>query len=127
MPARSLVPRLTDMIEAIARVRQVVGDLTVDVCEADWEERWLVERGVEIVSEASLHLTAELKARHPEIPWKNVADIGKVLRHTYQGVAAPTMWKLVREHLPRLEMVCRVELKAALGDQSPSPQPRSPV
>jgi uncharacterized protein with HEPN domain len=111
------------MIEAIARVRQVVGDLTVDV----WEERWLVERGVEIVSEASLHLTAELKARHPEIPWKNVADIGKVLRHTYQGVAAPTMWKLVREHLPRLEMVCRVELKAALGDQSPSPQPRSPV
>jgi len=30
-----------------------------------WGKRWLVERGVEIISEASRHLTADLKARHP--------------------------------------------------------------
>src|SRR6516225_1142583 len=46
----------------------------------DWRERWLVERGVEIISEASRHLTDDLKARHPEIPWSKVAAIGHVLR-----------------------------------------------
>jgi hypothetical protein len=30
-------------------------------------KRWLVERGIEIISEASRHLSDELKARHPEI------------------------------------------------------------
>jgi hypothetical protein len=36
--------------------------------EIDWQRQWLVERGVGIVSEASPHLTEDLKARHPEIP-----------------------------------------------------------
>jgi uncharacterized protein with HEPN domain len=35
---------------------------------------------VEIISEASRHLTDELKARHPEIPWEKVAGIGNILR-----------------------------------------------
>ena len=30
--------------------------------EADWQKRWLVERGLEIISEASRHLTEEVKA-----------------------------------------------------------------
>jgi uncharacterized protein with HEPN domain len=115
MAPRSLVPRLTDIVEAIERVRQVVGDLALDAFEADWEKRWLVERGVEIVSEASRHLTSDLKARHPEIPWKNVADIGNVLRHAYQNVAPPVMWSLVRDHLPPLERICRAELEVALA------------
>ncbi len=56
MANRTLIPRLSDMIEAIERVRGVVGDLPLEAFEADWEKRWLVERGVEILSEASRHL-----------------------------------------------------------------------
>jgi uncharacterized protein with HEPN domain len=115
MAPRSLIPRLTDIVEAIERVRQVVGDLDLDAFESNWEKRWLVERGVEIVSEASRHLTLELKARHPEIPWRNVADIGNVLRHAYQDVAPPVMWNLVRDHLPLMERICREELAAAIA------------
>jgi NAD(P)-dependent dehydrogenase (short-subunit alcohol dehydrogenase family) len=37
--------------------------------------QWLVERGVEIISEASRHLPSGSKARHPEIPWPKVAGI----------------------------------------------------
>ena len=55
----------------------------------------------------------DLKARHPEIPWQKVAGIGNVLRHNYEDVAAPVMWKLVQEDLPALEAVCRAELARA--------------
>ena len=65
------------------------------------------------MSEASRHLPAELKARHPEIPWQKVAGIGNVLRHNYENVAAPVMWKLARDDLDALEQVCRAELIAA--------------
>ena len=34
-----------------------MADATIDVFEADWRKRWLVGRGVEIISEASRHLT----------------------------------------------------------------------
>jgi uncharacterized protein with HEPN domain len=60
----------------------------------------------------------DLKARHPEIPWPKVAGIGNVLRHDYERVAAPAMWKLVHHDLPVLEAVCRAELAAAQSGES---------
>jgi uncharacterized protein with HEPN domain len=78
-----------------------------------WQSQWLLERGIEIVSEASRHLADEIKSRHPDIPWRKVAGIGNVLRHDYERIAAPVMWALVHDNLRSLERVCRKELDAA--------------
>jgi uncharacterized protein with HEPN domain len=110
--ARSLIPRLTDIIEAIERVNGVLADVSLEAFENDWQRQWLVERGVEIISEASRHLTDDLKVRNPEIPWQKVAGIGNVLRHGYESIAAPVLWKLVQADLPALEKACRSELAA---------------
>jgi uncharacterized protein with HEPN domain len=110
--ARSPVLRLADIIEAIERIRAVLGDMSLDVFEIDWQRQWLVERGVEIISEASRHLSDELKARHPHIPWGKVAGIGNILRHNYENIAAPVMWKLAQGDLSALEAVCPEELRA---------------
>ena len=117
MKARSLILRLTDVIEAIERIRGVLGEMTLEAFEADWEKQWLVERGVEIISEASRHLTDELKAHHPSIPWQKVAGIGNVLRHDYEDIAAPIMWKLALVDLPELEEVCREELSSLTSNE----------
>ena len=111
MTARSMVPRLTDIVEAIERIRDVLDGVSLEEFETDWQRRWLVERGAEIISEASRHLTDALKADHPGIPWQKVAGIGNVLRHEYERVAAPLMWKLAHADLPPLETVCREELR----------------
>jgi uncharacterized protein with HEPN domain len=42
-----------------------------------------VTRCLEIISEASRRLPDELKARHPSIPWKEIAGAGNVYRHDY--------------------------------------------
>ena len=75
MADRSLVLRLTDIVEAVERVRSVVGKLSLEEFEASWEQQWLVERGVLIILEASRHLSAALKSRHPNIPWTKVVGI----------------------------------------------------
>jgi uncharacterized protein with HEPN domain len=110
--ARSLIPRLTDIIEAIERINGVLADVSLEAFENDWQRQWLVERGVEIISEASRHLPDDLKARNPEIPWQKVAGIGNVLRHNYESIAAPVLWKLVQADLPVLDKACRSELAA---------------
>jgi uncharacterized protein with HEPN domain len=84
--------------------------VSLQAFEPDRRKRWLVERGIEIISEASRHLPDELKARHPEIPWPKVAGIGNVLRHDYEHVAHDVLWHVVRDDLPALEKVCREEL-----------------
>ena len=75
MAGRSLVPRLSDMVQACERIRTLLHDMSLEAFEADWQKQWLVERGIEIISEASRHLTDELKARHPEHP------LGESRRH----------------------------------------------
>ena len=110
MAATSPDPRLSDIVEAIENIRSETAGVSLDAFEADWRKRWLVERGVEIISEASRRLSDEVKARHPEIPWPKVAGIGNVLRHDYESISAPVMWKLVQDDLPPLERVCREEL-----------------
>jgi uncharacterized protein with HEPN domain len=115
MTDHSQPPHLFDIIEAIERINSVLGDMPLADFEEDWQAQWLIQRGVEIVSEASRRLPAELKARHPEIPWQKVAGIGNVLRHDYENISAPVMWKLVREDLPVLERVCRSELATRSG------------
>lgn len=99
------------MIEAIDRIRQILTGASLDEFQGDWRRQWLVARGLEIVSEASRHLPDDLKARHPEIPWRKVAGIGNVLRHDYEAVSAPLIWKLVADDLSALEKICREEIR----------------
>lgn len=112
MVASSLALRLADIIEAVERVRSETAGVTLEGFEADWRKRWLVERGVEIISEASRRLTNEMKARYPEIPWPKVAGIGNVLRHDYERIAPDVLWRLARDELLPLEKICRDELAA---------------
>lgn len=112
MARSSVTLRLAEIIEAIDRLHEVVGGASFDALEGDWQRQWLIERGLEIISEASRRLPESLKARYPEIPWRKVASIGNVLRHDYGNVSAPLLWKVVKEDLPVLAGVCREALTA---------------
>ena len=114
MEERSASPRLHDIVQAIERIRAETDGITIAEFEADWRKRWLVERGMEIISEASRHLSAAMKARHPGIPWRKVAGVGNLLRHEYERVAPDVLLSVARNDLPVLEVVCRGELRAAL-------------
>ena len=114
----SPAPRLVDIIEAIELIRSEMAGVTIEAFGPDRRKRWLVERGIEIISEASRHLGNELKARHPEIPWPRVAGIGNVLRHEYEHVAHDVLWRVVRDDLPPLEQICREELARAQAADS---------
>jgi uncharacterized protein with HEPN domain len=110
MAERSLTPRLTDIVEAIELINVEMEGVTLAAFETDKRKRWLVERGIEIISEASRHLRAEQKERHPEISWQKVAGIGNILRHDYHRIAHDVLWHAVRSDFPALEKACRDEL-----------------
>ncbi len=104
------IARLVDLIEAIEPIQSEMVGVTLDAFEADRRKRWLVERGSEIISEASRRLPAAMKARHAGIPWRKVAGIGNVLRHEYQDAAPDVLWHVVQCNLAPLETACRIEL-----------------
>jgi uncharacterized protein with HEPN domain len=103
VPARDVAARLDDMLAAIADARRFVEGHTPESFAADAMVRRAVERMVEIISEASRHLPPEMKARHPEVPWRAVAGIGNILRHTYERVEDREIWLVVTRDLDPLQ------------------------
>jgi len=101
--ARKVGHALHDMLEAIDRVEQITLGKTFTDFEKSWEMRWLVQRAIEIISEASRAIPDELTDTRPEIPWLRVRGIGNVLRHDYAAISDPIIWKVVIDELPPLK------------------------
>ncbi len=95
---------LHDILEAIERTDEVTRGKTLADFERDWRLRWLVQRAIEIISEASRAIPVELTDTRPEISWPRVRGIGNVLRHEYQGLSDPIIWNVVTDELPRLKL-----------------------
>ncbi len=117
MATRTLAARLLDIVDAIARVRSEAAGIPLDAFKVDWRRRWLVERGIEVISEASRHLTDELKARHADIPLQQIFRRGSRTQAMCcatdtRPVAADILWNLAQDELPLLDQVCREELVA---------------
>jgi uncharacterized protein with HEPN domain len=78
----------------------------------DMRTFYAITRCLEIISEASRRLSPEIRARHPEIPWRKVSGSGNIYRHDYEDVAQRLVWGTVHEFLPALRAMAEIELTA---------------
>jgi len=62
-----------------------------------------VLRNLEIIGEAVRNLSADLRRRHPEVPWRSITALRNVLIHEYFGVDLEIVWRLVTRRLPTLK------------------------
>jgi uncharacterized protein with HEPN domain len=93
---------LDDMIVAIARIAEETENLTFEEFAANWRARYIVERALLIISEASRAIPESLKDKQADIRWIGVRDIGNVLRHQYASLSPSLIWNVVRDELPPL-------------------------
>jgi len=94
---------LHDILETIERIEEVTRDKDLREFEASWQLRWIVQRAIEIISEASRAIPDELANTQLDIRWPSVRGIGNVLRHEYDGLSDPIIWRVVTDELPRLK------------------------
>jgi len=75
---RSPAQRLEDILDNIDRIRKFTEGYNYSAVIADVRTVYAVTRALEIISEASRHLPAEMKARWPAIDWRGMAVVGNV-------------------------------------------------
>ena len=99
-----------DATVPIGHILEAIANIAADIAGHDFESfrndrraRQLVERNLEIVSEASRRLPDALKRNEPDIPWKAIAGIGNVLRHDYHQSYPTVLWETCRKDLEPLK------------------------
>lgn len=95
---------LHDILETIDRIEQITRGQSLAELETSWQLRWMVQRAIEIISEASRSIPEDLAATEPDIPWPSVRGIGNVLRHDYDTLSDRIIWGVVVDELPKLKV-----------------------
>jgi uncharacterized protein with HEPN domain len=101
---------LDDIATHIDLALQFTADLDFERFAADMRTVLAVIRCLEVISEASRRLPDAVKARHPSIPWRNIAGAGNIYRHDYGSVSPRRLWDTVHSALPPLRAVVAQEL-----------------
>ena len=101
---------LRDIAHHIDLAIELVAGFDCDTFCDDTRTLYAVTRCLEIISEASRRIPAEMKARHPSIPWRDIAAAGNIYRHEYEEVSARVIWDTVQLALPLLRAAIAGEL-----------------
>jgi uncharacterized protein with HEPN domain len=99
---REIDDYLNDIREAIAEVEEFTRGMDYESFAADKKTVNAVIRSLEVLGEATKHIPASFRRKHPEIPWTRMAGMRDVLIHDYMRVDLRTVWNAVRERLPEL-------------------------
>ena len=59
-------------------------------------------RLIEILGEAARRVPDDLRARYPNVPWRQTTDLRNVLIHDYDTVDFDVLWQIIQERLPPL-------------------------
>lgn len=97
-------PRLyvDHMLEAIANIETDTAGYDFEKFRKDRRVRQLVERNLEIISEASRRLPEAAKNAEGQIPWRDIAGIGNVIRHDYHDTYPSVLWETCTNDLQPL-------------------------
>ncbi len=91
------------ILEAIANIEEDTAGYDFEKFRTDRRARQLVERNLEIISEASRRLPLELKGQEPSIPWQAIAGVGNILRHDYHETYPTVLWETCKKDVKPLK------------------------
>lgn len=94
---------LKDILDAICDIEAFVANINEAEFYRNKEKRYAVVRALEIIGEASKNLSKELRAKHKEVPWKDVAGMRDKLIHWYFRIKWELVWETVKSKIPELK------------------------
>jgi uncharacterized protein with HEPN domain len=99
---RSDRERLLNILEAIEKIEQRTGSDRAVFEHDEMLQVWVVHY-LQIIGEAVMRLSEQIRAQYPVVPWGNIIGMRHILVHGYFDVDREIVWKAVVNDLPSLK------------------------
>ncbi len=110
---------LYHIADAVARASSYIAGLD----EVAFAASPLVQDGVirqlEIIGEATRHISRTFRKAHPQLRWDEMAGMRDKLIHDYFGVDLGSVWLTAAEDLPTLRVAVQELLDGLSGPEEP--------
>lgn len=107
MPTRDSRQRVQDMLEAVQAIQRHLESVGWERFQDDPVLQGDIMWRFTILGEAVAHIDDEFKARHSEVPWRDIRGLRNVLTHMYFGIDLIKVWRVVQDDLPPLKRQLR--------------------
>ncbi len=98
---------LGHMASAVDRIAEFVGRVQRDAFDRDWTLQNALIRELEVLGEAAGKLSADIVARNPDVPWKEMTGIRHKLIHDYFEVDLDIVWRTATVNVPEIAVFLR--------------------
>ena len=112
-PKLGNIARLEHIIDSIEKIEITMQGISLDEFIENWEKRLLVERLLEIIGEASKHISDEiLYDEENSTPWKKIISTRNFLSHEYFRIDYDLVYKIVTiDIIPLKKEILRIKTK----------------
>lgn len=107
---------LREMIDAVDRIRELIGDSDVEQLRSDSMRREAVLWNYTVLGEAASHIPPEIRDAYPTIEWSQAVRLRNRIVHGYWDVDLHLLYGTATEDLPAMSQRLRLLLDALEQD-----------
>lgn len=96
---------IKDMLECIERIEEFTGDMNFKEFLADDKTKSAVVRKLEIIGEAAKNIPKNIRQKHKELPWSDMAKMRDKIAHFYFGIDYEIVWEVIKRRLPEIKPI----------------------
>lgn len=98
------IARLYHVFDAIEEIENYLKDADFEKFSNTSMLRFACIKQLEIIGEASTHISVELKLKCPEIQWNQIKGMRNIFVHEYFGIDAKIVWEILIFDLPEMKI-----------------------
>jgi len=95
--------RLQHILDAIQEIDSYLVDVDFEKFMENSMMRYACIKQMEIIGEASNHVTDEVKSEFSSVEWDQIVGMRNVFVHEYFGVDATLVWEIIKGDIPDLK------------------------
>jgi uncharacterized protein with HEPN domain len=97
------IARLNHILDSINEIETYLVNTDFDSFMNNSMMRFACIKQMEIIGEASDHISEEIKVKFSEIEWAQIKGMRNIFVHEYFGIDSRLVWEIIKHDLPELK------------------------
>ena len=104
--------RLKHVLDAIEEIETYLLEVEFPMFIENSMMRFACIKQMEIIGEASNHISNELKSKFTDVEWAQIVGMRNVFAHEYFGIDSSLVWEIIKNDIPELKEKIKLILQS---------------